>query len=152
MARTDRTYLDKGDPASRRWYLIDADGLTLGRLASEVALILRGKHKPVYTPGVDTGDHVIVVNARRVRLTGQKLQKKLHYRHSGRPRGLKVMTYGTFLANWPERVIEKAVRGMLPGTPMGRQMFRKLKVYAGPKHPHEAQKPEALELPRAGAR
>ncbi|MBE3591319.1 MAG: 50S ribosomal protein L13 [Firmicutes bacterium] len=146
-----KTYQANGEAAERKWYVIDADGLILGRLASEVAKILRGKHKPIYTPGVDTGDHVIVVNARKVRLTGDKLKKKIYYRHSNWPEGLKAMTYEKFLATRPERVIEKAVRGMLPRTPLGRRMFRKLKVYAGPHHPHEAQKPEKLELPQARA-
>lgn len=148
MAYEGRTYRDKGEPSGRRWYVVDAQGQVLGRLASEVARVLRGKHKPTFTPGVDTGDHVIVVNARGVRLTGQKLKKKMYYRHSGWPRGLKAMNYEAFLARWPERVVKKAVAGMLPRTPLGRRMLRKLRVYAGPSHPHAAQKPEALSLRR----
>ncbi|MBX5475816.1 MAG: 50S ribosomal protein L13 [Clostridia bacterium] len=147
----NKTYQANGEQVERKWYVIDADGLILGRLASEVARILRGKHKPIYTPSVDTGDHVIVINASKVRLTGNKLQKKMYYRHSNWPEGLKAMNYAKFLATRPERVIEKAVRGMLPRNSLGRQMFRKLKVYAGPQHPHEAQKPVKLELPQARA-
>ncbi|MBX6350119.1 MAG: 50S ribosomal protein L13 [Clostridia bacterium] len=148
MAYDGRTYRDKGEPGARRWYVVDAKGLVLGRLASEIARVLRGKHKPTFTPGVDTGDHVIVVNAREVRLTGQKPKKKIYYRHSGWPRGLKAMDYEAFLARWPERAVRKAVAGMLPRTPLGRRMLKKLRVYAGPEHPHAAQKPEPLPLRR----
>jgi large subunit ribosomal protein L13 len=131
---------------TRTWYVVDADGQVLGRLATEVARVLRGKHKPTYTPFMDTGDHVIVVNAARVRLTGKKLDNKLYRWHTGYPGHLRSMTYRKFLATRPERVIEKAVRGMLPRTPLGRAMLGKLKVYAGPEHPHVAQQPQTLRL------
>lgn len=144
MMRT--TYMAKPADVKRKWYVIDAAGKPLGRLASEVARILRGKHKPIYTPHIDTGDHVILINADQVVLTGRKLDQKMYYRHSGRPGGLKVVPYRKFMATFPERVVEKAVKGMLPHNSLGRQMFRKLKVYRGSKHPHEAQKPERLEL------
>ncbi|MDT8902652.1 50S ribosomal protein L13 [Anaeroselena agilis] len=130
----------------RKWYVIDAEGKTLGRLAAEVAKMLRGKHKPTYTPHMDTGDHIIVVNAAKIHLTGNKLVQKTYFRHSGYPGGTTFTTAGKMLAERPERVIELAVKGMLPKNRLGRQMYRKLKVYRGPSHPHEAQKPEALEL------
>jgi len=132
----------------RKWYVVDAAGVPLGRLASVVAHILRGKHKPTYTPHVDVGDHVIVINAAKVKLTGRKLDQKQYIRHSGYPGGLKVMSYREFMARSPERVVEKAVRGMLPHNRLGRKMFRKLRVYAGADHPHAAQQPEPLELQR----
>src|SRR5690606_18933781 len=128
------------------WYVIDAEGKTLGRLATRVASVLRGKHKPEYTPHVDTGDFVIVVNAGKVALTGTKLDKKKYYRHSGYPGGLKEFTARQLLQRDPTRLIERAVWGMLPRGPRGRRQFRKLKVYAGPEHPHQAQKPEELSL------
>ncbi len=130
----------------RKWYVIDAEGKTLGRLAAEVAKILRGKHKPTYTPHMDTGDHVIVVNAAKIHLTGNKLVQKTYFRHSGYPGGTTFTTAGKMLAERPERVVEMAIKGMLPKNRLGRQMYRKLKVYRGPSHPHEAQMPEALEL------
>ena len=130
----------------RKWYVVDAAGQTLGRLASEVATILRGKHKPEYTPHVDTGDHVIIINAEKIELTGNKLHDKKYYRHSGYPGGLKVRTAHEMLSKHPERVLELAVKGMLPKNSLGRKMFKKLHVYAGPEHPHEAQKPEKYEL------
>lgn len=131
---------------NRKWYVIDAEGKTLGRLAAEVAKILRGKHKPIYTPHIDTGDHVIIVNAAKISLTGNKLVQKTYFRHSGYPGGTTFTTAGKMLAERPERVVELAVKGMLPKNRLGRQMFRKLKVYRGPSHPHEAQQPESLEL------
>jgi large subunit ribosomal protein L13 len=143
------TWVPTPKDITRKWYVVDAEGKVLGRLATEVARVLRGKHKPIYTPFMDTGDHVIVVNAARVRLTGKKLDGKLYRWHTGYPGGLKSMTYRKFLATRPERVIEKAVRGMLPRTPLGRSMFGKLKVYAGPEHPHAAQQPEPLRLGEA---
>ncbi|MDR7867712.1 MAG: 50S ribosomal protein L13 [Sporomusaceae bacterium] len=130
----------------RKWYVIDAEGKTLGRLAAEVAKLLRGKHKPTYTPHMDTGDHVIVVNAAKIHLTGNKLVQKTYFRHSGYPGGTTFTTAGKMLAERPERVVEMAIKGMLPKNRLGRQMYRKLKVYRGPSHPHEAQMPEALEL------
>jgi large subunit ribosomal protein L13 len=146
LCNVTATYTPRPQDIQRKWYVIDADGQVLGRLATEVARILRGKHKPIYTPHVDTGDNVIVINAAKVRLTGDKLDKKLYRWHTGYPGGLKSMTYRKFLATRPERVVEKAVRGMLPHNPLGRAMFRKLKVYAGPQHPHAAQQPEVLRL------
>ncbi|RLA81971.1 MAG: 50S ribosomal protein L13 [Deltaproteobacteria bacterium] len=130
----------------RKWYVVDAKGKILGRLASEIAKILRGKHKPVFSPHLDTGDFVIVVNADKVRLTGKKWQKKLYFRHSGYPGGLKVYTAQQLLQRKPEELIRLAVRGMLPKNRLGRRLLRKLKVYAGPEHPHQAQQPEPLQI------
>ncbi len=142
-----RTFSARPQDVKRHWYLVDAEGKTLGRLASEIAKILRGKHKPIYTPHVDCGDFVIVVNAEKVRVTGRKEEQKNYYRHSGYPGGLKVVPLWKMRNTHPERIIEHAVRGMLPKGPLGRRMLRKLKVYAGPEHPHAAQKPEKLEIP-----
>ena len=130
----------------QEWYVVDATDKVLGRLSTEIARVLRGKHKPEYTPHVDVGDFVIVVNAEKVKVTGRKLDQKLYYRHTGYPGGLKSITLRRQLEKFPERVIEAAVKGMLPRGPLGRQMFKKLKVYAGPNHPHEAQQPELLAL------
>ncbi len=130
----------------RSWYVVDAQGQTLGRLTSRIASILRGKHKPEFTPHVDCGDYVIVVNAEKVHVTGQKMNQKKYYRHSGYPGGLKQITLRDQLQKFPNRVIELAVRGMLPKNRLGRQMFKKLKVYSGTAHPHEAQQPKTLEL------
>ena len=130
----------------RDWYVVDAQGQTLGRLATQVATILKGKNKPSYTPHVDCGDYVVVVNAEKVHVTGQKMTQKKYYRHSGYPGGLKEVTLRDQLDKFPNRVIETAVRGMLPHNRLGRRMFKKLKVYAGPNHPHEAQQPKTLEL------
>ncbi len=131
---------------TRKWYVIDAAGKPLGRLASEVARILKGKHKPIYTPFIDCGDHVVVINASKVVLTGNKLQDKIHYWHTGYPGGIRQMTYGKFIATKPERAVEKAIKGMLPHNRLGRKMALKLKVYAGSEHPHAAQQPEVLEV------
>ncbi|TDI47806.1 MAG: 50S ribosomal protein L13 [Acidobacteria bacterium] len=144
-----KTYVPKLAEISRDWWLVDAQGLTLGRLATEVARRLRGKHKPTFTPFLDMGDHIVVVNAEKVVLTGRKLEFKMYRRHSGYPGGLHEISAGKLLDKQPVRLVESAVRGMLPKGPLGRQMARKLKVYAGPKHPHEAQQPQALELPGA---
>jgi len=141
-----RTYTPKPGDAERNWYVIDATDVVLGRLASHVATLLRGKHKPIFAPHVDTGDFVIVVNAAKVALTGTKRDTKLAYRHSGYPGGLKAVPYSVLLEKFPERVIEKAVRGMIPRTTLGRQQLSKLKVYAGPEHPHAAQQPKPYEL------
>jgi len=140
------TFTAKPNEVNRDWYVIDAQGKTLGRLASEVARRLRGKHKPIYTPHVDTGDYIIVVNADKVHVTGRKLEQKFYYRHSGYPGGLKQISLRDQLARHPERVIEHAVRGMLPKNRLGRQMIKKLKVYAKPDHPHQAQQPKPLDL------
>lgn len=141
-----KTFSAKPHEVKRDWYVVDADGKVLGRLASEIARRLRGKHKPEYTPHVDTGDYIIVINAEKVKVTGRKEQQKIYYRHSGYPGGLKSITLAKQRAEHPERIIESAVRGMLPKNPLGRAMFRKLKVYAGPQHNHQAQQPKALEL------
>jgi len=141
-----RTFTGKSAEIEREWYVVDAEGQTLGRLASKIAPILRGKHKATYTPHLDCGDFVIVINADKVRVTGRKLEQKTYYRHSGYPGGLKSITLQEQLNRHPERVIESAVRGMLPKNKLGRRMFKKLKVYASPAHPHEAQKPKPLEL------
>jgi len=130
----------------RDWHVIDADGKVLGRLASEVAQILRGKHKPTYSPHVDTGDHVVIINASKVVVTGKKAQQKIYYHHSQYPGGLKEVPYERMFAKSPERVVRMAVKGMLPHNTLGRMMYRKLKVYNGSDHPHEAQKPVALEI------
>jgi len=141
-----RTFTAKTEEIERRWFVVDAEGQTLGRLASRIAPILRGKHKPIYTPHVDCGDYVIVINAEKVRVTGRKLDQKFYYRHSGYPGGLKSISLRDQLDKHPERVIEAAVRGMLPKNKLGRRMFKKLKVYAGDAHPHQAQQPKPLEL------
>lgn len=133
----------------RRWWTLDAEGQVLGRLASEVARLLMGKHKPEYTPFLDCGDHVIVVNADKVVLTGNKLDDKIYYRHSGYPGGIRGTRARRMLRDDPERMLELAIKGMLPKSKLGRQMARKLRVYAGPEHPHQAQQPEAYELDRA---
>lgn len=142
MIRMRITFMAKPREVERKWYVIDAAGKPLGRVATRVATILQGKHKPTYTPGVDTGDYVVVLNAAEVELTGNKLEQKIYYRHTGYPRGLRKMNYRTFLKRFPERVIEKAVKGMLPKNNLGRGMFRKLRVYRGPEHPHAAQQVE----------
>jgi len=141
-----RTYTPKPGDVERTWHVIDATDVVLGRLATQAATLLRGKHKATYAPHVDTGDFVIVVNADKVALTGNKRDGKLAYRHSGYPGGLRAVPYGELLAKKPERVIEKAVRGMLPKTSLGRAQLRKLKVYAGPEHPHAAQKPQPFDI------
>ncbi len=128
----------------RKWYVVDATGYTLGRLASEVAKVLRGKNKPVFTPHIDTGDYVVIVNAEKIKVTGKKLDQKIYYHHSEYVGGMKETTLREMLAKKPEKVVELAVKGMLPKGPLGRQMYTKLHVYAGPEHPHAAQKPEAL--------
>ena len=144
------TYSPKINDIERAWHIVDADGLILGRMATEVARVLRGKHKPEFTPNLDTGDHVIIVNAEKVVLTGTKTTDKQVYRHSGFPGGLRQASYGQLLESQPAEAVRRTVKGMLPKNRLGRQMLRKLKVYAGPTHPHEAQKPQPL--PIAGAR
>ena len=139
-----QTYLANPDKIERKWYVVDADGCTLGRLASGVASVLRGKNKPQFTPHVDTGDYVIIVNADKIKVTGKKLEQKIYYNHSDYVGGMRETTLKEMLAKKPERVIELAVKGMLPKGPLGRSMYTKLFVYAGPEHKHEAQKPEAL--------
>jgi large subunit ribosomal protein L13 len=142
----NKTYLPPVESMERNWYVVDASNQRLGRLASEVAMILRGKNKPIYTPHLDTGDFVIVINAEQIQVTGRKSTQKLYRRHSGRPGGMKTETFEKLQARIPERIIEQAVKGMLPKNSLGRQLFTKLKVYAGADHPHAAQKPEVLTL------
>ena len=142
----NKTSVPSIDSIERQWYLVDAENQTLGRLATEVASVLRGKNKASYTPHLDTGDFVVVVNADKVRVSGNKSQQKLYRRHSGRPGGMKTETFEALQDRIPERIVEKAIKGMLPHNALGRQMFRKLKVYKGSEHPHAAQKPQPLQL------
>ncbi|MCB1583709.1 MAG: 50S ribosomal protein L13 [Marinicella sp.] len=141
-----KTFSAKAEEINREWFLIDAEGKTLGRMATEIALRLRGKHKPEFTPHVDTGDYIVVVNAEKVAVTGNKLNDKMYHHHTGYVGNLKSINLKDLLEKHPERVIEKAVKGMLPKNTLGRQMYRKLKVYAGPEHPHAAQEPKTLEV------
>ncbi len=143
-----KNYLPKENEIENKWYVIDAAGQTLGRLASEIAVLLRGKHKPIYTPHMLVGDHVIVINADKVKVTGKKLKQKKYYFHSGYLGGIKERTLWQMLAKHPERVVELAVKRMLPKNRLGRRMYRNLRVYAGPNHPHQAQKPEEYRLVR----
>ena len=140
------TYMPNPTKVERKWYVVDAEGQTLGRLCAEVAKVLRGKNKPIFTPHEDTGDYVIVVNAEKIKVTGRKLDQKIYYHHSGYVGGMKETTLREMLAKHPDRVIEHAVKGMLPKGPLGRAMIAKLHVYAGAEHPHAAQKPEVLEI------
>ncbi len=145
-----KTYVTKPKEIVREWYVVDAQGQNLGRLASRIAQILKGKHKPYYTPHLDTGDHVIVVNADKVQVTGGKLTQKMYYRHSMYPGGFKAITLEKQLEKHPTRVLEAAVRGMLPKTKLGRAMIKKLRIYATPDHPHQAQNPKPLDLELGG--
>ena len=145
-----KTYSARPKDITRKWYVVDAAGVPLGRLASQVAHILRGKHKPMFTPSMDVGDHVIIINATKVAMTGRKAQTKMYYRHSGYLGGLKETTFEKMIVKHPTRVIELAVKGMLPHNSLGRAMFKKLKVYAGSDHPHTAQQPEELNLGAEG--
>ena len=141
-----KTFSAKAETVERDWFVVDADGKTLGRLATEVASRLRGKHKPEFTPHVDTGDYIVIVNAEKITGTGNKAKGKIYYSHTGYPGGIKDMTFENLIEKAPERVLEKAVKGMLPRGPLGREMFRKLKVYVGANHPHTAQQPQTLDL------
>ena len=141
-----KTYVVKGGELKRDWIVIDAAGVRLGRLASYVATVLKGKHKPIYSPHLDVGDHVIVVNAEKVDIAPERIDEKKYYRHSGYPGGLKVVTLPEMMSQHPERVLERAIKGMLPHNALGRQMYRKLHVYAGPEHPHAAQQPREVKL------
>ena len=141
-----RTYSPKPGDVQRQWHVIDATDVVLGRLATQAATLLRGKHKPIYAPHVDTGDFVVIINADKVALTGSKRETKLAYRHSGYPGGLSATPYNVLLEKQPERAVEKAIKGMLPHNSLGRTMLKKLKVYAGPEHPHQAQKPTPFEI------
>lgn len=147
-----RTYSAKPTEVQRKWYVVDAEGKTLGRLATTVAATLRGKHKPTYTPHIDTGDFVVVVNAEKIKVTGNKETQKVYYRHSNYPGGLKSETLKDLRGRHPDRIIENAVKGMLPRTALGKQQLTKLKIYAGAEHPHTAQNPVALELDDTAAR
>ena len=140
------TYIPKAGDIERKWYVVDADGQTLGRLSSQIASVLRGKHKPVFTPNMDTGDYVIVINAAKIKVTGNKLSQKLYRRHSGYIGGLKEVVLNELMAKKPEQVIRHAVKGMLPKNNLGRRMYKKLHAYSGPEHVHQAQKPEMLEF------
>ncbi|NHC33243.1 50S ribosomal protein L13 [Scytonema millei] len=141
-----KTYIPPQDTINQQWYLVDAADQRLGRLATEIANLLRGKNKPEFTPHMDTGDFVIVVNAEKIKVTGKKRSQKVYRRHSGRPGGMKTETFAQLQARIPERIVEQAVKGMLPKNSLGRQLFTKLKVYAGAEHPHQAQKPEAIKI------
>ena len=141
-----KTYMAKGETLQRNWYVVDAEGMVLGRLSSQVAAILRGKHKPIYTPHVDTGDHVIIVNAEKIVLTGKKLDQKKYYRHTGYPGGLRETSYRILMQTKPEFAVYESIRRMMPKGPLGRKMLTKLRVYAGPEHENAAQKPQALTL------
>jgi len=146
MSYLQKTYVAKPSTIQQKWYLVDAEGQVLGRMATRIARILMGKHKPEYTPHIDTGDFIVVVNAERVRITGKKLEQNSYQRYSGYPSGLKIIPMAKMMENHPDRVIKYAVRRMLPKTKLGRQMLSKLKIYAGPDHPHEAQVPEPIKL------
>lgn len=141
-----KTYTAKPSDIKQDWYIVDASGKTLGRLATEIARRLRGKHKPEYTPHMDTGDYIVVINAKEVKVTGNKTTDKIYHHHTGFPGGLKSITFDKLIAKKPEMIIEKAVKGMLPRGPLGRDMYRKLKVYSGAEHKHAAQQPKALEI------
>jgi large subunit ribosomal protein L13 len=141
-----KTYVAKPNEVEKEWYVVDASGKTLGRLATRIAEVLRGKHKPQFTPHEDVGDFVIVVNAEKVAVTGRKLDQKFYYRHSGYPGGIRSISLRDQLQQHPERVIEHAVKGMLPRGPLGRRIFKKLKIYTGPEHPHQAQMPKPMEV------
>jgi large subunit ribosomal protein L13 len=141
-----KSYVARPRTVERKWHLIDADGQTLGRLATEIARLLRGKNKPQYTPHIDTGDFVVVVNAEKVIVTGKKAEQKVYYRHTGYPGGLKQTSYEAMLERKPTEILRRAVRGMMPKTRLGRQQLKKLKIYAGPEHPHEAQNPQPYEV------
>ena len=141
-----KTYLANSLTVERKWHLVDANGKTLGRLAARVAMLLRGKHKPTFTPHVDTGDHVVIINADKIRLTGEKFQTKIYHHHTGYPGGIKSISAERLHAKDPTAILTKAIRGMLPKNPLGKQMAKKLKVYAGESHPHDAQRPEPIAL------
>jgi len=142
----NKTSIPSPEAINRQWFIVDAENQTLGRLATQVASVLRGKNKPTYTPHLDTGDFVVVINAEKIRVSGNKPERKLYRRHSGRPGGMKVETFNALQSRIPERIVGKAIKGMLPHNSLGRQLFRKLKVYKGPDHPHSAQQPQSLQL------
>ena len=143
---TTKTFTPRAGDIERQWFVVDAEGKTLGRLASQIAHVLRGKHKPTYSPHMDLGDHIVVINAEKIRVTGRKAERKVYYRHTGYPGGLRTTTYEDMLGKHPERILRIAVKGMLPNNILGRQMFKKLRVYAGPEHEHAAQQPQVLSF------
>ena len=143
---TTKTFTPRAGDIERQWFVVDAEGKTLGRLASQIAHVLLGKHKPTYSPHMDLGDHIVVINAEKIRVTGRKAEQKVYYRHTGYPGGLRTTTYEDMLGKHPERILRIAVKGMLPNNILGRQMFKKLRVYAGPEHEHAAQQPQALSF------
>ena len=143
---TDRTFSPRSADIERQWFIVDAAGQTLGRLATQIASVLRGKHKPTYSPHMDVGDHIIVINADKIQVTGRKAEQKVYYRHTGYPGGIRSTPYARMLERHPERILRKAVWGMLPHNVLGRQVYKKLRVYKGPEHRHAAQKPQVLDL------
>ncbi len=143
---TTKSYTPRAGDIERSWYVVDADGKTLGRLASQIAHVLRGKHKPAYSPHMDLGDHIVVINAEKIRVTGRKAEQKVYHRHTGYPGGLRTTTYEEMLNKHPDRILRTAVKGMMPNNVLGRQMFKKLRIYAGPEHEHAAQQPKPLDL------
>ncbi|MFQ5824493.1 MAG: 50S ribosomal protein L13 [bacterium] len=147
-----KTYTPKPSDIERKWFLIDANGEILGRLASQVATILRGKHKPIYSPHMDVGDHIIIINAEKIRVTGKKASNKRYFRYTGYPGGMRFDSFSDLMRKHPERILEKAIWGMLPHNKLGRKMYKKLKVYAGENHPHQAQKPEKIDIDDVGAK
>jgi len=141
-----KSFTPRAGDIERSWYVVDADGKTLGRLASQIAHVLRGKHKPTYSPHMDLGDHIVVINAEKIHVTGRKAEQKVYYRHTGYPGGLRTTTYEDMMKKHPDRILRTAIKGMMPNNVLGRQMFKKLRVYAGPEHGHAAQQPQALDL------
>lgn len=141
-----KSYTPRAGDIERRWYVVDAEGKTLGRLASQIAHVLRGKHKPTYSPHMDQGDHIVVINAEKIQVTGRKAEQKVYHRHTGYPGGLRTTTYEDMLDKHPDRILRNAVKGMMPNNILGRQMFKKLRVYAGSEHEHKAQQPEPLDI------
>jgi large subunit ribosomal protein L13 len=143
---TTKSYTPRAGDIERRWFVVDADGKTLGRLASQIAHVLRGKHKPTYSPHMDLGDHIVVINAEKIHVTGRKAEQKVYYRHTGYPGGLRTTTYEDMLDKHPERILRNAIKGMMPNNVLGRNMYKKLRVYAGPEHEQAAQQPEVLDI------
>ena len=143
---TTKSYTPRAGDIERRWFVVDADGKTLGRLASQIAHVLRGKHKPTYSPHMDLGDHIVVINAEKIHVTGRKAEQKVYYRHTGYPGGLRTTTYEDMLDKHPERILRNAIKGMMPNNALGRNMYKKLRVYAGPEHEQAAQQPEVLDI------
>lgn len=143
---TTKSFTPRAGDIERSWYVVDADGKTLGRLASQIAHVLRGKHKPTYSPHMDVGDHIVVINAEKIRVTGRKAEQKVYYRHTGHPGGLRTTTYEDMMDKHPDRILRTAIKGMMPNNVLGRQMFKKLRIYAGAEHGHTAQQPQVLDI------